>query len=438
LANTSSPSASDLAGLAIVDVETLAQLRTPDGRALLDEAIRAYGDEDAFALGTRLRRTHPPELVAAALTQARLRRRARAKFDLDDAGRMLFTVNGLEQATRANVSKHRAERIAQTLVPSATAMRETAVAAGVTPPVADLCCGIGGDLIALARAGLAVTAVDTDPLTAAVARANIEELGLGAPVINADATTIDRTPFAAVICDPARRTDRGRVFNPDAYQPPWSFVEELLSGSACVKVAPGIPHDLVPSGVEAEWVSDGGEVKEAALWSGELRAGHRSASSGTPLPSVRRRATLLPSGATVTDAEAPPDPPIAPPGRWLIEPDGAVIRAGLVTAVAAAAAGWLLDPQIAYVSCDTEPHTELGRSFEIVDQLPYDIKRLRAYVRNHGIGILTIKKRGVGLDPAQLRRHLRPHGDAEATFVITRLADRATTLVVTPRKDLPC
>jgi SAM-dependent methyltransferase len=416
-----------LAGLFGVDVETLKSLRTPPGRELLAEAVASYGTEGDFTLGTRLRRSHPPELVAAALTQARLRQRARAKFDPDDAARMFFTADGLEQATRASVSAHRAARFAS-----------------VSGPVADLCCGIGGDLIALARsgsaatgdnvtrayatgaadvAGASVTGVDLDQLTAAVAQANAEELGLDATVVEADVTTLDRTPFSAVMCDPSRRNPRGRVFDPDAYRPAWSFVAELLRESACVKVAPGIRHGQIPTGVEAEWVSERGEVKEAALWGGALAN-----------PGVRRRATLLPGGVTVTDADAPDDPAVAPPGRWLIEPDGAVIRAGLVTAVAAEVNGWLLDRQIAYVSTETAPATRLGRAYEIVDRLPYDIKRLRAYVRDREIGTLTIKKRGVGITPEALRRDLRPHGGNQATLVVTRLQGRAAVLVVVPQR----
>ena len=405
-----------------MDVETLKSLRTPPGRELLAEAVASYGTEDDFTLGTRLRRSHPPGLVAAALTQARLRRRARAKFDPDDAARMFLTADGLEQATRASVSAHRAARFAS-----------------ARGPVADLCCGIGGDLIALARSGSAatgdivtgaadvagagVTGVDLDPLTAAVAQANAEELGLAATVVEADATTLDRAPFSTVMCDPSRRNPRGRVFDPDSYRPAWSFVEELLQESACVKVAPGIGHGQIPTGVEAEWVSERGEVKEAALWAGALAN-----------PGVRRRATLLPDGVTVTDADAPDDPAVAPPGRWLIEPDGAVIRAGLVTAVAAEAGGWLLDRQIAYVSTDIAPATRLGRAYEIVDRLPYDTKRLRAYVRDRDIGTLTIKKRGVGITPEALRRDLRPRGGNQATLVVTRLQGRAAVLVVVPQR----
>lgn len=391
-----------------MDLDSVRGLLTPDGAAVLAEATRAYGNEDDFALGTRLRRDHPPELVAAALTQARLRARATDKFDAPDAARMLFTTDGYEQSTRASVARHRAARLAGVL-------------GGAS--VGDLCCGVGGDLIALARAELEVTGVDADPVTVAVANANVTALGLGhtARVAEADVTTVDRAPFAAVTCDPSRRTTRGRTFDPDAYRPPWTFVRELLAGTACVKVAPGIPHDRVPPGVEAEWVSERGEVKEAALWSGAL----------TSSP-VRRRATLLPGAETLTDADDPGPGAPRPPGRYLYEPDGAVIRAGLVTAVADIVDGWLLDPSIAYVGSDQRVETPFARGYEVVDTLPYDVKALRRYVRDQGIGALTIKKRGVGVVPEKLRATVRPRGDGEATFIVTRVSGRATVLVTRP------
>lgn len=385
---------------------TFEALRTPAGAALLAEASAAYGREDGFALGTRLRRTHAPDLVAAALTQARLRARAADKFDPADAGRMFFTVDGYEQATRVAVARHRAERLAAAL--------------GRGASVADLCCGIGGDLVELARAGLTVTGVEADELTAAVAAANVAALGVPAQVVHADATTTDRTGYAAVVCDPARRGGRGRVFDPDAYRPPWSFVLELLAGTACVKVAPGLPHERIPGGVEAEWVSERGEVKEAALWSGEL------ARDG-----VRRRATLLPSGATLTDRDDP-GPVVRPLGAYLYEPDGAVIRAGLVTAAAARVGGGLIDQSIAYVTADAAVETPFARGYRVLDTLPYDVKALRRYVRDHGIGVLTVKKRGVGVEPEKLRAALRPRGERTATFVVTRVAGAATVLVADP------
>jgi THUMP domain-like/Methyltransferase domain len=374
-----------------VTPDAFAALLSPPGASALVDACTAYRPGDELALVSRLRRTYDAELASTAVTQAALRHRAAAKFGLY-AERMYFTPDGLEQATRSSVARHRASRMASSL-PGAT--------------VLDLGCGIGGDLVAMARAGLTVTGIDRDPLTVAVARANLSALGLSGTVMVGQAADADAADYDLVFADPARRADGRRVFDINAYSPPWSFVTGLLRGTACVKVSPGIPHEAVPDGVEAEWVSDSGDVKEAALWSGALST-------------ASRRATLLPSGTTLTQADAV-DPVIGPAGTYIYEPDGAVIRAGLVTAVCALTEGWLLDPRIAYVSSDELVDTSFASAYEVVSRLPYQDKALRAWVRQRGIGTLEIKKRGIDLDPSALRKRLAPKGSDAATLIVTRI-----------------
>ncbi|WP_066889740.1 class I SAM-dependent methyltransferase [Carbonactinospora thermoautotrophica] len=387
-----------------VDVEAVRALRGPQGQRLL-AALAGYDPADELRLATRLRREYPPGLVAAALTQARLRQRAREKFGAD-ADRMLFTPAGLEQATRKPVAEYRAGRYA---------------AAGLAR-VVDLCCGIGGDLLAFVRAGLAVLGVDRDPVTAAVAAANAEALGLAdrVEVRCAEVTEVDPAGYGAVFCDPARRDERGRVFDPEAYSPPWSYLLGLADRvpETAVKVAPGIPHELVPEGAEAEWISYRGEVKEAALWFGALA-------------SARRRATLLPGGHTLTERDLP-EVTVGPPGRYLYEPDGAVIRAHLVGHVAAQVDGRLLDPTIAYVASDRLVPTPFATAYEVTDVLPFQLKRLRALLRERGVGVLTIKKRGSALEPDRLRRQLRLTGDSAAVLILTRVAGAPTALLARP------
>ncbi len=388
-----------------MDLDAFRWLLTDPGQRLLATATDASATSgDSLRAQATLRRTAAPEHVAAALTQVELRRKARAKFD-DDADRMYFTPDGLEQATRVPVATHRAAR-------ARAASVETAV---------DLGCGIGGDLVAFARAGLTVAGVDLDPVRVEVAGANLAALGLGGAVTVADVTTVDTTPFDLAYADPARRTARGRTFDLEDFQPPWTFVEGLLTRDSCVKLAPGLPHDVVPDGVEAEWVSDHREVKEAVLWSGRLA-------------SCRRRATVIPAAgglATLTD-EDDPGAPTGTVDAFLYEPDGAVIRAGLVTAVAAGVGGHLIDSHIAYVSSGSAFRTPFARGYRVVEEVPYREKPLRSALRERRIGRLTIKKRGVSVVPDELRKRLALRGDQEATLVLTRVAGKGTALLVEP------
>ncbi len=384
-----------------MDVATFQVLLTDTGQRLLAEvAARGVAEDVALATATALRRTHPAAHVAAAMTQTRLRERAHTKFGAD-AARLYFTQAGLEQATGALVAARHAARYP----------------AGAR--IADLCCGIGGDLRALA-AGQDVLAVDRDPLTALIAAENARVLGLADRVTVRcdDVTTTDLEGYDAAFLDPARRTATRRIFNVDAYQPPWSFIGALAAriGTLGVKVAPGIPHDLVPPDAEAEWVSVNGDVKECALWFGGLRT------------DAFRRATLLPSGATLT-ATATAPPSVGPPRRYLYEPDGAVIRAHLVAEVAALLDGALLDPTIAYITSDTLTTTPFATAYTITDALPFNLKHLRAYLRARHIGHLTIKKRGSPLTPEGLLHDLRPVGDAAATLFLTRVSGIHTVLI---------
>ncbi len=387
-----------------VNLSEIEGLDSPAGRALLAE-IGRYDPKTALRTATRMRGAgHPAAFVAAALTQARLRDRARVKFGAD-ADEMLFTPEGLEQATRASVAAHRAARFA---------------ALGDAGAVADLCCGIGGDLVALARAGLRVDGVELDPATAAVAFANAAALGLAGRVRvrTGDATTADLASYDAVFLDPSRRAGGRRTFDPDAYLPPWSFVVEVLRRTACVKVAPGIPHSRIPAGVEAEWVSDGGDVKEAALWAGSLRT-------------ADRRATLLPSRATLVGTGSG-RPAVRPPGQWLYEPDGAAIRAHLVAEVATLVGGGLIDRRIAYITSDSRVVTPFATAYEVTDVVPFSVKRLRALLRARNIGPVTVKKRGSPIEPEALRAQLRLSGTEHAVVVLTRMGDDPTVLVCRP------
>lgn len=410
-----------------MDGRSLSLLLSPDGWALLG-ALPPYDERLAMVLSERLQKEGvDPALVAAALTQSRLRSRGREKFGAFADG-MLFTPAGLEQATRLTVGARHAQRYR---------------AAGCTR-VADLTCGIGGDAMALSALGLSVLAAEVDELTAAVATVNLRHFP-EAEVRHVDGLALDLARdgvegIDGVFADPARRTAAGRRrHDPAAYTPPLDAVLDVRHRAPAlgVKVGPALPHTAVPDDAEAQWVSVDGDVVEAGLWFGPLA------------PDGPGRTALVLRGETAATLRAPeggvPTADVGPPGAYLYEPDGAVIRAGLVSMVAERVHGRLLDPTIAYVTSDHLSHPRgepadggepdvraLATAYRVLDVMPFGLKRLRTALRERGVGRLTIKKRGTAVVPEQLRKQLDLRGDAEATIVLTRVGGAQQVLVVEP------
>lgn len=385
-----------------MDAELVEVLTTPPGRAALAAAAE-HPDPTAPAALTALRRQVEPALASAALQQETLRRRARAKFG-DAAATMLFTPDGLEQASRPEVAAHRAARL-----------RATGV-----DVVVDLGCGIGADSLAFAAAGLRVVAVERDPVTAAVARANLE--GRAEVVVGA-AEEVGHLlgRGVAAFCDPARRDTRGRIFDPTQFSPGWEVVESLLARDepGLVKLGPALPHAQLPDHVEAEWVTHRGDTVEVCLWSGP------GAEPGT------RVATLLPGGESlrVPAGERSRRAPVGQIADVVLEPAGSVIRAGAVAVLAERLDAHLLDPQIAYLSSATAPDSPFVDVFAVREVLPWKEKVVRSWLQQHGIGRLEIKKRGLDLDPAVLRRRLKPSGPGSITLLLTRTPDGARAVL---------
>ncbi|MBA3488835.1 MAG: methyltransferase domain-containing protein [Longispora sp.] len=389
------------------ELRILDELRTADGHRLLSLAADLVDSEPLQAV-TALRATGAPaDLSSAALTQAALRDRATAKFGAD-ARDMYFTRHGLEQATRVVVADRRAARL---------------VAAGVRS-VADLGCGIGADARAFARAGINVHAVDADPLTAAMAAANTA--GLPVTVECADALSVDLSKFDAVFCDPARRSGAKRVFDPRAYSPPWDFILGLATRPAVIKLGPGIDHDLLPRDAEAEWVSVSGDVVEAALWCERLAGVPRRATVfPATFPAPGERPHIM-TGSGDREAE------LGPIKAYLYEPDGAVIRAHLVAELADTLGATIADSSIAYLYTDTATPTPFARAYAVEDVMPFSLKRLRATLRDRGIGRLTVKKRGSAIEPEQLRKQMKLSGPHELTVVLTKVAGAPMVLLCQP------
>lgn len=375
--------------------EQVRALLSPAGRAAVAAAERLD-----LSLGARVRSAEAVRPLGAlgplALEQALLRGRARAKHPR--GAELWWTGPALEQASSYELATHRARLFDR--------------------PVLDLCCSVGGDLLALPHGSVGI---DLDEARLLLARANADVLGREVSLVRADVTALLLPAGTDVVVDPARRAGGRRVFDPRAYAPPLDQVLSWRSTlrSLAVKVAPGVDHDALPPDLEVEVVSLRGEVKEAVLLAGAVRTGHR------------RTATLLPGPHVLVDAPVAA-PQIRPAGGWLLEPDGAVVRAHLVAQVAAQVDGWLLDETIAYVAADARVPTPYGKWFEVLEVLPFGLKALRERLRAHDAGPLVVKKRGTAVEPDVLRKQLKLTGSREVTVVLTRSAGRQIAMVVRP------
>jgi len=392
-----------------MDTEELAALLTSEGLRLLAGLPPVASTADVARTVSRLRADgHSPGLVSAVVGQARLRVRARAKFG-DVAEHLLFTPAGLEQATRMPVAALHAGRFR---------------AAGVSR-VADLGCGIGGDALAFAGAGMRVLAVDADEVTATLAAYNLAPFRPDVEVRRATAESTPLEPDDAVWLDPARRTaghsETTRLTRASDYTPSldWAF---RLAGERPVgiKLGPAFDRSAIPPEAEAQWVSADGSVVELALWSGPLAR-----------PGVRRAALVLRAGAAheLTSGGDAPDADVRPLGAFVHEPDGAVIRARLIGDVARALEAGMLSDGIAYLTGDAPLTSPFVSTFRVRETLPADVTHLARALRERGIGTLEIKKRGVDVDPAALRTRLRLRGDGAATLILTRVGGARTAIL---------
>jgi len=382
-------------------------LLTPLGGELLGRlrGIDVTPDQ-ALRLGTELRGQYPADLVAAALTQQALRFAAREKFSL--AGEMFFTREGLEQASGELAAAHTARRFAGQAL------------------VADLCCGIGGDLTALAVAAQRVVAVDADFDTLQFATRNAAVYGASGAMssVCGDVRDLRLAGVSAAFIDPARRADGRRLRAGDSRPPlTWCIALADQVPRVCVKAAPGLAHALVPAGWELEFVALGRSLKEALLWSPGCATTARRA---TVLP-AEHAAPATSASTLVTGAKGPAA--VAAPGEYLLDPNPAVTRAGLVAELAQELGAWQIDPLIAFLSLDRPVSTPFARTLRILESMPWHERAVARKLRELGIGAADIRRRGLAGDVQQIHRRLALHGDRSATIVITRLGGRPTGII---------
>jgi SAM-dependent methyltransferase len=368
------------------------------------EQLTAAAGQVSAALVSRLRKSLPALRAQLVLEQAALRLRARDKFT--SAEQMFFTRQALEQATDERVAVEKAARF-----PGEAA-------------VADLCCGIGGDLIALAERSQA-TGIDLSPSLAILAEANLATYGrYGSRALAERAESVDLAGYAAWHIDPDRRPRAVRTTKIDLGEPPLETLDQMLAinPAAAIKLAPAA--EVQPSWAarsEQQWLGSRGECRQLVAWFGALahRPGRHSATvvdaRGGPRTIVGSPATTFPVASRI--------------GRFLYEPHAAVLAARLVATLCADHAWEAVSAQTAYLTSDQRAQEPACASFEVQEVLPLDRKQLRAYFRERQIGRLEVKKRGVEVDPERLRKEVSAEGDESATLLICPIGGRVQAIV---------
>ena len=388
-----------------MELDTFRELLTPAGQAALALAASFAPTTTTFpACVDRLRKAYSANLAKAAVETVLLRGKAASKFP--DAARMYFTREALEQASGHVIAHHRVLRFPG------------------SDSVADLCCGIGGDTLALA-AGRHVIAVDLDPLHAEMARANAAALGLAdrVTVQVGDACDIPLGNPQAAFADPGRRQGEKRYLSLQDYLPPPSRLRDRFPDGFPLgfKLAPGVNRDEVDRwGGEMEFLSVDGELKECVLWCGPLRT-------------TRRRATVLRQGqppATYAAEELTDPRPPREPGEYVFDPEAALVRAELEHDLAERLALHPLDDGIALFTGDDCPATPFGDWYRIEHSAAFHLGRLRDYLREQRVGRVTMLKRASTLDANEVMKKLKLEGSEHRHVILTRSLGQPWVLVV--------
>lgn len=374
--------------------EELHQLRA--NSRLLEMATNAVGDE--LQIQQQLRREFSDTLVRDAMSLVAARKKAVGKFSL--AEKMWLDRRGLEQATAEAVARHKATRF--------------------SGEVLDLCCGIGSDAIALAR-HCDVVAVDKNPVVCLRAKwnAKVAECSSRIQFLCADAEQIDPGD-RQVHLDPDRRVTRqSRSVRLEDSVPGLEFMQQLteLPTGGAIKLSPAANFGGKFPGCEIELISLDGECKEATVWYGKL-AGPKS-----------WRATVLPSGESLTGDPLEIFAEVTPLGGYLYDPDPAIVRAGLVDAAAEKLGLSRLDDSEEYLTGSNPVKSPFVRAFEVLAELPNNDNQIRRYFRQSSFGQVEIKCRHIPIQAEVVRRKLPLPGDKPGVLVFARIQGKARAII---------
>jgi hypothetical protein len=378
------------------------------------DSLAAEPNSSLVRLAQQLRIELSPARAHLILQQRELRTKAREKFPHET--KMFFTPLGLEQATDAAVAAYKASRFPR------------------VQPLADFCCGIGGDLIALAQRG-PVVAVDRDPVALLLAQANLEAVGARSVGGHSfETATVDEfldcfPNLAAWHIDPDRRPSGNRTTKVMLHEPGPGVLARMLSlcPNGAIKLAPAA--DLAEpwwADAELEWISRRRQCRQLVAWFGRL-AEHTGCRRATV---IRASNDFSPDAAATFVGEPNVETAIAPKiGRYVFEPDPAVLAAKLEGCLAREYGLMAIAPNSAYFTGERPIDVGVLDGFEVLEVLPYDVRTLKPWLTARGIGRLEIKKRGVPLEPEKVRRELANNGADAATVLLAKINGRVSAIV---------
>lgn len=281
--------------------------------------------------------------------------------------------------------------------------------------VHDVTCSVGSEGASIRKQQLSWIGSDLDRVRLAMAQANLAD----ANVLLCQADALQPISSADVIvADPARRANGRRITDPAKLLPPLPDLVEAHRGrELAVKCAPGIDYSEW-SGLVSVVSLDGG-VKETCLYTEGFGSG------------IREAVVLRADGSReIVRSDEPDDTTVAEPGTWMIEPDGAIIRAGLVRHWAHRHKLWMVDPHIAFLTGDELPAATSG--FRFLEAVPF--KRLKAALANYQPGALEILVRGVDVNPDQLRKKMKLKGHRQMAVLIARTGNSPTAYICEARE----
>jgi hypothetical protein len=372
------------------------------------------------------RKDHPAPAVACAIAIVQSQLKAADKFP--SAKKIWAIPEAVEQASSHRVAQYKARKI------SALARPEL---------IFDLCCGIGGDLLALAQLS-PVIGVDISAVRACMARHNADQMPGKFPVLvlQADLHTVpfQIKPTHFFHIDPARRSSGKRNNDFSAMHPGPEIISELIQrfSSGVIKLSPAVKFSSLPAG-HLELVSDNGTVVQALLWTGM---------AGTQLGIQTRTATVINDSITwsVTGAATDSTSPkmlAHQPEHWLYEVDGAVTRAGLAAALAQQVPLQWLSPEGGYLTGPDQLAHPALTAFEALSHFAYSESELQRQLKNLKLPLnpagpaVEIKTRGgLGLDTDQLQKKLSKMG-AEGLTVLIYRGQLGRTCVIARRPAAP-